>query len=349
MALLILFGTLVSDVPVNAAKNTEYVKIYDDSEQNQMGGRVKVDGYYYWATATYQFEPSKGDYVQDYKSAHFLIMRAKTKTGIGKVVYESNGICTKKIDGKKRKIRRYEYVDIYCNGKYVIFGEQDVKTGKLTYYRIGVNGKGKKKLASMANPNYHPDKAEKFSGTGILAIYKDSIYCQAPEKKGLKGNIKGYKVSIKKGKKTRCKALDTSYAKDVTVYCEGKYLYNASWAQNAKAFNIKTGKQVETLTVEAYGYSDDGSLYGLVNERYSDMLTTKVYLIEGNKTGEPVMDVGIAISGESKVEMGRINDEYIYLIYYPEPENDKVRAYCRFNIKDKTISQISAYEWSRNQ
>ena len=218
LALLILFGTVASGIPVNAAKTSEYVKIYDASQQYQMEERVKADGYYYWIAVTYQFEPGQGYDAQDYKSAHFSILRAKTKTGTGKVVYESDGICTKKIDGKKRKLMRYEYLDIYCNGKYVIFGEQDVKSGKITYYRIGVNGKGKKKLASFANPNYHPDKSEKFSGSGILAVYKDSIYCRAPEKKGLKGNINGYKVSIKNAKKTRCKALDTSYAKDPVIY-----------------------------------------------------------------------------------------------------------------------------------
>lgn len=351
MALLILFGTVVSGIPVNAAKTSEYVKIYDTSQQYQMKGRIKVDGYYYWYTATYQFEPGQGYVEPNYKSAQFSLLRAKTKTGTGKVIYKSDGVCTKKINGKKRKLRRYDYLDIYCNGKYVIFGEQDVKTGKITYYRIGVNGKGKKKLASFANPNYHPDKyaSESFSGSGILAVYKDSIYCQTPEKKGLKGNIKGYKVSIKNAKKTRCKALDTSYEKDPVIYCEGKYLYNTSWAQKGKAFSIKTGKQVKTLKAEAYGCSKDGSLYGLINDRYLNVLKTKIYLIENNKTGEPVMDVELSISGESEVELGTINDEYIYLIYYTEPGNDKVRTYCRFDIKEKRIWKISEEEWHKNQ
>lgn len=350
MALLMLLGAAVPGISVSAAKTPEYVKIYDASQQYQMQERVKADGYYYWIAVTYQFEPGQGYDAQDYKSADFSILRAKTKTGAGKVVYKSNGVCTKKIDGKKRKLARYEYLDIYCNGKYVIFGEQDVKTGKITYYRIGVNGKGKKKLASFANPNYHPNKSTKFSGSGILAVYKDSIYCQTPEKKGLRGNVKGYKVSVKNGKKTRCKALDTAYEKDVQIYCEGKYLYNTAWAKNAKAFSIKEGKQVKTLKAEAYGYSKDGgSLFGMINDRYLNMLTTKIYLIENNKTGEPVMDIDLSVSGESKVELGAINNEYIYLIYYTEPGNDNVRSYCRYSFKEKTISQISAQEWERNQ
>ncbi len=283
-ALLVIFafvcGLFMADAPsqkVEAAKASQYVVLNENA-------RIKVGGYYYWI----EEKSTRKKTVYEYKSASFKILRSKTEKGKGTVIYKTSGTFKYKEGKDTCSMKRYDYIDALTNGKYVVFGEEDGVTEKITYYRIGVNGKGKKKIAVFDNPFYDPWSGSKFSDSGILGVYGDNLFCQTPGKKknGYYFTMT-YKISMKTGKKTRVKAGDDYPEYNGIRHFDGRYVYSQ---YEKKAFDCKTGKQVKTKKMAHYCYGTDGNVYGIKvkNTEKDGMECAKVniYRMKNNKETE---------------------------------------------------------------
>ena len=320
-ALLVIFAFVcglfmldISSQKVEAAKASQYVALnrYD---------RIKVGGYYYWIEEKTDWK--KGS--MDCKSASFKILRAKTEKGKGTVIYKTSGTFKYK-EGKDplvEKAKRYDYIDVLTNGKYVVFAEEDGITEKITYYRIKVNGKGKKKIAIFDSPFYHPMSSCKFSGSGILGIYGDNLFCQKPKvkKDGSEDGCMTYKISMKTGKKTHVKAGDVYPEYNGIRHFDGRYAYSP---YEKKVFDCKTGKKVKTKKMDTYGYGTDGNVYGIKakNTEVDDTLCVKVHIYKMknnkatevlNQTFEKVYDLRTLIITEKFMYFRfRTSDAYAY-------------------------------------
>lgn len=333
-----LFMVDVAPQKVEAAKTSQYVVLRGNV-------RTKVGDYYYWFES--KFNMTFKNNRPEFKNSSFKILRAKTEKGKGTVIYKTSGTFKYKEGKDSWSAERYNYVDVLTNGKYVVFGEEDGTTEKITYYRIGVNGKGKKKIAVFNSPWYYPDSASKFSCSGILGVYGDNLFCQTPDiKKNGKGNgdfPMTYKISIKTGKKTRVKAGDVITG---TGYFDGRYVYSPYVKNGKSALDCKTGKMVKTKKMAGYCYGTDGNLYGIkVKDTKADgspCVKVQIYRMKNNKETE-VLNQNFETMEHLRGVAVAVTEKFMYFRF----DALDASAYYRYDRETQTIKKITEKQYEK--
>lgn len=304
---------------VKASNTTGYQMIYSNgrSEMN----RVKVGDYYYWIAYG--------------KKSSFKICRAKSKTGKGTTVYKTSGKISAKVDRITHKVSRYDYTGVYTDGKHILFGELDGKSGKVSYWRISSNGKGKKKrITSAVIPYYYPLSGSNLSDSEFIAAYKDFVYYKTPVSHKNSYVVRVYKVSVKTGKKKRVKSLETGGFASYTF--DGRYAYSSKLV-----YDCKTGKKVKAAKkVDGYQAGRNGGVYAVLGLK--DGMNVTVYSVKNN-TYTVVMEAESNFGVETwGWDVGAITDKYIYVKF---ENKDEDVAYYRYDIATKELKAVNKADY----